>query len=60
MLIYDHRDRKVIDSIDFRVTRSIDRGIGVPGFVAGLHMAHQLYGKLPWKTLILPAYQIAK
>ncbi|XP_065209263.1 glutathione hydrolase 7-like [Planococcus citri] len=60
MLIYDHKDRKVIDSIDFRATRSNDGGIGVPGFVAGLYMAHELHGKLPWKTLVMPAYRMAK
>lgn len=60
MLIYDHRERKVLDTIDFRATRSRDAGIGIPGFVAGLYFAHQLYGKLPWKTLILPAHHIAR
>lgn len=31
----------------------------VPGTVAGLYLAHQKYGRLPWKTLVEPAYRLA-
>ncbi len=31
------------------------KAIGVPGTVAGLYLAHQKYGSLPWKDLIQPA-----
>ncbi|PZR34307.1 gamma-glutamyltransferase [Caulobacter segnis] len=31
----------------------------VPGTVAGLFLAHQKYGRLPWKTLVEPAYRLA-
>ena len=34
--------------------------IGVPGTIAGLFMAHQKYGVLPWKTLVQPAIDLAE
>ncbi len=34
--------------------------IGVPGTVAGLYKAHQLYGKLPWDQLVQPAIVLAE
>ena len=34
--------------------------VGVPGTVAGLWLAHQRLGKLPWKTLLKPAIKLAK
>jgi gamma-glutamyltranspeptidase/glutathione hydrolase len=34
--------------------------IGVPGTVAGLYLAHQKYGKLPWRQLVMPAVQLAR
>jgi gamma-glutamyltranspeptidase/glutathione hydrolase len=33
---------------------------GVPGTVAGLWEAHQRYGKLPWKDLVMPAVALAE
>jgi gamma-glutamyltranspeptidase/glutathione hydrolase len=34
--------------------------IGVPGTVAGLHMAWKAHGKLPWKRLVDPAIALAR
>jgi gamma-glutamyltranspeptidase/glutathione hydrolase len=33
---------------------------GVPGTVRGLALAHQTYGRLPWKDLVLPAVELAE
>lgn len=47
-------------SID--AVRSIDGhwSIAVPGTIAGLHAAHQKYGRLPWTSVVTPAHTIAK
>lgn len=34
--------------------------VGVPGTVAGLHMAWKEHGKLPWKRLVGPAIKLAR
>ncbi len=33
--------------------------VGVPGSVAGLHLAHSRLGKLPWRDLVAPAVEVA-
>ncbi len=35
------------------------RVIGVPGTVAGLELAHELFGSLPWSRLVRPARDLA-
>lgn len=57
-----HRDM-YLDSVGNVVPRlSIDGHLaaGVPGTVAGMVAAHKKYGKLPFKTLIQPAIDLAK
>ncbi|MFT7465334.1 MAG: gamma-glutamyltranspeptidase/glutathione hydrolase [Pseudohongiellaceae bacterium] len=41
--------------------RAKDPGLcaGVPGTVAGLHAAHQSWGRLPWRELVAPAVALA-
>lgn len=34
--------------------------VGVPGTVAGFHLAHEKYGSLPWADLIQPAVTLAE
>ena len=34
--------------------------VGVPGTVRGLALAHERYGKLPWKDLVQPAVTLAE
>src|SRR5437762_10410195 len=34
------------------------RAVAIPGTVAGLALAHQRYGKLPWRALVEPARKL--
>ncbi len=45
---------------DFDVHHNTHRSVGVPGTVAGLHLAWQKLGSKPWKDLVLPAVALAR
>jgi gamma-glutamyltranspeptidase/glutathione hydrolase len=45
---------------DSRLSRNSHKASGVPGTVAGLYHAHQKFGRLPWKHLVLPAVALAR
>lgn len=36
------------------------KSVGVPGTIAGLYMAHQKYGSLPWADLVQPSIDLAE
>jgi gamma-glutamyltranspeptidase/glutathione hydrolase len=36
------------------------KAVGVPGTVSGLALAHQRFGKLPWKDVVMPAVRLAE
>lgn len=48
-------DGKEIDDVASRGYRAPT----VPGTVAGLYLAHQKYGRLPWKAVVEPAIRLA-
>jgi gamma-glutamyltranspeptidase/glutathione hydrolase len=45
---------------DGRVTAHNHKAAGVPGTVRGLALAHQKFGKLPWKDVVMPAVALAE
>ncbi|MBT8098981.1 MAG: gamma-glutamyltransferase, partial [Gammaproteobacteria bacterium] len=45
---------------DPRLSRNSHMASAVPGTVAGFYLAHQRYGRLPWKRLIQPAIDLAR
>lgn len=50
-----------LDSLGAPTERSVTGHLaaGVPGAVAGLHTAHRRFGKLPWRTVVQPAIDLA-
>ncbi|KAM9344321.1 glutathione hydrolase 7 [Pholidichthys leucotaenia] len=34
--------------------------VGVPGMLSGIHQAHQLYGRMPWKDVVTVAADVAR
>jgi gamma-glutamyltranspeptidase/glutathione hydrolase len=57
-----HRDMfldekgKVIDGLSL----TSHKAAGTPGSVAGLWLAHQRFGSVPWKELVAPAIELAR
>ncbi len=45
---------------DFDIHHNTHRSVGVPGTVAGLHMAWKEQGSKPWKDLVAPAIALAR
>ncbi len=45
---------------DGKTTALDAKAAGVPGTVRGLSLAHQKYGKLAWKDLVMPAVKLAE
>ncbi len=45
---------------DFELHHNSHRSVGVPGTVAGLHMAWKELGSKPWKELVAPAVKLAR
>jgi gamma-glutamyltranspeptidase/glutathione hydrolase len=48
------------DVYDLELHHRSGRSVGVPGTVAGLHLAWQERGKLPWTQLLAPAIRLAR
>ena len=48
---------KMFSPTDGRFTHKI---VGVPGTVHGMFTAHQKYGKLEWKQIVMPAVKLAE
>jgi gamma-glutamyltranspeptidase/glutathione hydrolase len=45
---------------DFDIHHNSHMSVGVPGTVAGLHLAHKEAGSKPWKELVEPAIKLAR
>jgi gamma-glutamyltranspeptidase/glutathione hydrolase len=68
---FDYREKAPLEStraMYLGVDGNIDRSLtaagylapGVPGSVRGLELAHEKFGKLPWKDVVLPAVTLAE
>lgn len=63
-VVIDYREKAPLTSHVRMFTKDdtvhTHRAVGVPGTVRGLALAHQQFGKLPWKELVLPSVQLAR
>ncbi|XP_056279667.1 glutathione hydrolase 7 isoform X2 [Pseudoliparis swirei] len=74
MLVHDIRKNET-RVVDFRETapsalseemlgtgRYLEPGllVGVPGMLSGMHQAHELYGRMPWKDVVAMAAEVAR
>jgi gamma-glutamyltranspeptidase/glutathione hydrolase len=56
-----HPEMWLVDGkYDSQVHHNSHRAVGVPGTVAGLHLAWKTHGSRPWKDLVLPAVKLAR
>jgi gamma-glutamyltranspeptidase/glutathione hydrolase len=56
-----HRDMYLDEKGELtRGSREGPLAAGVPGVVAGLALAHEKYGSLPWRDLVMPAVALAR
>jgi gamma-glutamyltranspeptidase/glutathione hydrolase len=56
-----HPEMWLVDGkYDSQVHHNSHRAVGVPGTVAGLHLAWKTHGSKPWKDLVLPAVKLAR
>lgn len=57
-----HRDMflDANEDADPQLSRYSHKAAGVPGTVAGLYLAHQKFGRLPWERLVQPAIDFAR
>ncbi|KAJ1524883.1 hypothetical protein ONE63_009747 [Megalurothrips usitatus] len=71
ILLYDHRRKEVLESVDFRESAPHvvsppthetvgPLTVGVPGLVSGLFEVHKAHGKLSWQEVVKPASDVAR
>lgn len=54
--MFQDEDGNLIENVNHNGLKAV----GVPGTVAGLYLAHQKYGKLPWVDLVQPSVDLAE
>jgi gamma-glutamyltranspeptidase/glutathione hydrolase len=56
-----HPEMWLVDGkYDTQLHHNSHRAVGVPGTVAGLHLAWKTHGSKPWKDLVMPAVMLAR
>uniref|UniRef100_A0A8C5EK98 Glutathione hydrolase n=1 Tax=Gouania willdenowi TaxID=441366 RepID=A0A8C5EK98_GOUWI len=49
----------MLTNLDLQVRLFPGLLVGVPGMLSGMHQAHQLYGRMPWKEVVSMAADVA-